>query len=160
MQPLIGAARHTPRLPAPAATALRNTFAELGPGPARQHLADIVRLAQPLFADSPRALGALLGNLLAAACATALQTDRLDSILSVLSLRDLPDSAGHIARCTTARNTGLDLMRRAISALGALAATHITEDPHQLAELTRQLESEAHAQAEAAHAVGSLLATR
>jgi hypothetical protein len=159
-QPLLGTAQHAPRLPGPAAVAVRSTFAALGPGAARDSLGDIVRLAQPIFSGSPRALGSLISDLVSAACATALQVSRLETIVQVLRERESAgqiDSAGlTITRCEQANETGLDLMNRAIAALGSLAASHETNH-EPLAELTRALELEAETQAQAARDANRLI---
>ena len=161
--PLLGNARHVPRLPAPAARAVRAAFAELDGDAPRRLLGDVVRVAQPVFAGAPRALGQLLSDLVVAACATALETERQGVVLAVLSGRSSGAAvAGAAERCERSRQEGVALLERAATALAQLGASQSPSDgvassQEPLAELVKALEREAAAQAEAARDLEVLL---
>ena len=165
VRPALGNARHTPRLPAPAARAARHAFAQLSDGAPSDRLAGVVRVAQPVFAGAPRALGELLSELVVAACATALETERQTSVLAVLEGRaDTADMASAAERCHAARRAGLELLERAGASVANLGASHSLNESETgrrpLAELVREMEREAAAQAEAARDLETLLGSR
>jgi hypothetical protein len=161
-RPALGNARHAPRLPGPAAQAVRRAFAQLTDDLPRGRLAGVVRVAQPVLAGAPRSLGKLLSELVVAACATALETERQTAVLAVLEERtDAPDLAAAAKRCEHSRRVGLELLERAETAVARLGASHALQEAEgeqrPLADLVRELEQEAEAQAEAVRDLESLL---
>lgn len=159
-QPLLGNARHVPRLPAAAARAVRHAFAHLTDSAPRRLLGDVVRVAQPVFAGAPRALGQLLSDLVVAASATALETDRQSAMLAVLQDRSDADVAQAAERCGRSLHDGVALLERAATALARLGASHSPSEQvatEPLAELVQALEHEAVSQAEAARDLEQLL---
>jgi hypothetical protein len=162
VRPALGNARHAPRLPGAAALAVQRAFAEMSDDVPRERLAEVVRVAQPVFVSAPRELGSLLSELVVAASATAIETERQTAMLAVLDDHaDTPDLRVAAERCERSRHTGLDLLERAAAALASLGATHPPREPgarhRPLAELVQELEREAEAQAEAARDLETLL---
>ena len=159
-EPLLGNARHVPRLAAEAAHAVRHAFAHLSDDTPRRLLGDVVRVAQPVFAGAPRALGRLLSDLVVAASATALETDRQRAVLAVLRDRLGIDVAEAAERCERSRRDGIALLERAATALARLGANHSLQEgavSEPLAGLVQALEREAASQAEASRDLEVLL---
>jgi hypothetical protein len=114
-------------LPGTAETAAVAAFARLGAGRSRELLADLVGMARPLISrlrsdGDPGDLESTIGELIVAACDTALEVDRLENSAAVV--RDEMTGDDDVAlrsvaeRCENAAGTGT---RRLVEAVAAVA---------------------------------------
>ena len=170
-EPLLAGARRGPRLPDAAEEVALATFAELPPGNARAILADVVSRGQLLYAavvrrGDPRSLAPLLVELVSAACASARDLAHIDQRL--VNLEDRQGGAAvrsdHtldvVARAERARDAAVQRLLDGIAVLDQLLDQSIRDtavDSERLGEVTRELESEARAQASAAREIEELL---
>lgn len=163
--------------PAPLHADLTATVLTLAEGPARARLTALARIARPLAADlaasnDPADVRSAIVELLAAACETARETDRLGRSADVMrsSLIWTAEVAGDEAqalaartalrRCAEASDMGLARLADAVAALGRIdAETAGLDGPvgSQLQDLTRGLEAAARVHAETAREVDRLL---
>jgi hypothetical protein len=164
----VAVARELP--PALESLAVR-TLAELPPGTARSLLADVVRLARPLFARLARAADdrgqpAVLGELVTSACAAAADLAMLDDGLArfererARAASPSQDWLDALGRSERARDALVQRLLEAMAVLGRLqsqATWAASEEEGTLAEVTRELQAEAAAQAAAAAEIARLL---
>jgi hypothetical protein len=142
-------------------------LAVLPRGRPRALLADLLSLARPLLAGAhmSRDVGRIVGELLAAAAATAHEVDRLEQMQTTLEQHHLLDTATADVRaaalvCDRARRTGTARLESALAALAQLAGASADDAAaagERLAELTRTLGLESQARAGAAQEVATLL---
>jgi hypothetical protein len=146
-------------------------LAELPSGTAQSLLADVTRLARPLFGrleragadrDSPTTLHDLVGS----ACVAATDLAMLDDNLGRFE-RERARAAPHaaewldaLARSERARDALVQRLLEAMTVLGRLqsqATSAVTAGDGTRAEVTRDLRAEAEAQAAAAREIAALL---
>jgi hypothetical protein len=162
-------------LPPRVELAVRDAITRLPTGDAQRLLGDVVREARPLFAARSSSFDAAsddaargqAGELLLAACDTALELARLDALLAPLQ--------GHTASSAPARDDSLlerysaarDLfaarLTDAAGALGALYAAgveHGTPASDRVAELVTDLRADAAARSSAKNELDALLSPR
>jgi hypothetical protein len=169
--PLVASSRGAGGLPPALEAQVVRALAELPSGTAQSLLADITRLARPLFGrleragedrDSPTALHDLIGS----ACAAAGDLAMLDDNLGRFE-RERARAASHapewldaLARSERARDALVQRLLEAMTVLGRLqsqATSAVTAEDGTLAEVTRDLRAEAEAQAAAAREIATLL---
>jgi hypothetical protein len=142
-------------------------LAELPAGTAQGLLADVTRLARPLFARlgddrQPTVLQELVG----AACVAATDLAMLDENLARFE-RERARAASHtaewldaLARSERARDALVQRLLEAMTVLSRLqsqATSAVAAEDGALAEVTRELRTEAEAQAAAAREIAQLL---
>ncbi|HEX6104836.1 MAG TPA: serine/threonine-protein kinase [Gemmatimonadales bacterium] len=169
--PLVTAASGAGELPADLETQLVRALASLPAGTARSLLADVTRLARPLFARLARAgddrhIVPSLRELVALACVAARDLAMLDDNLSRFErarAREVTASAewlDALARSERARDALVQRLLEAMAVVGRLQsqATFATAAADgELAEAARELRAEAEAQAAAAREIDLLL---
>ena len=158
-------------LPAELESRVVRTLAELPPGTARNLLADVTRLARPLFGRMAR-LGddrnsaPVLHELVTSACAAATDLAMLDDSLARFERERARASApaadwlDALARSERARDALVQRLLEAMAVLGRLqsqATFSVSAEDAALAEVTRELGAEASAQAAAAREIEQLL---
>lgn len=165
-------ARAAEALPDSVQHAVLSAFGRLGAGRPRELLADLVSMARPLLASlrasrDPGAIADTIEQLVIAACATALETDRL--LDSATTVRDelLPGSGmeselrAAAERCDDAARTGIDRLVDAVATMAntnGRAASLEGAAGRRLAELTHALQLETGYREEALREVDRLLA--
>ncbi|HEU5041282.1 MAG TPA: serine/threonine-protein kinase, partial [Gemmatimonadales bacterium] len=169
--PLVEPAAAPRELPAELESRVVRALAELPPGTARSLLADVTRLARPLFARLTRAADdrgqtPVLQELVTSACEAATDLAMLDDGLARFE-RQRARAAGPgqdwldaLARSERARDALVQRLLEAMAVLGRLqsqATWAVAEEDGTLAEVTRELRSEAAAQAAAAEEIARLL---
>ncbi|MBV9107927.1 MAG: hypothetical protein JO306_00795, partial [Gemmatimonadetes bacterium] len=135
---------------------------------ARRLLTDVARLGGAVYAAAgergdPFGVGPRVSGALVAACSVARDLDRLDHALAQLQAPEPRAAAGEawldaLARCERMRDASAQRLLDALTVLGLLsaeAATAASLGP--LAALTRELEQDAAAQAEARRDIDALL---
>jgi serine/threonine-protein kinase len=169
--PLVASPRGTRGLPPALEAQVVRALAELPSGTAQSLLADVTRLARPLFGrleragadrDSPTTLHDLVGS----ACVAATDLAMLDDNLGRFE-RERARAAPHaaewldaLARSERARDALVQRLLEAMTVLGRLqsqATSAVTAEDGTLAEVTRDLRAEAEAQAAAAREIAALL---
>ena len=162
-------ARHSGLAPAVEREVVR-TLAELPSGTARGLLADLVRMGSALATrlertGDDRGVAAALGELLPAACSAATDLSQLDQNLGRFErqrdqLATLPDGwLDTLARCERTRDALVQRLLEAMTVVGRLQgqqAALVAESDETLADLTRELRSEAEAQSAAAREMAEL----
>jgi hypothetical protein len=170
-RPLVAPATRRGELPPALQTQVVRALTELPDGSARGLLADITRLARPLFgrlarAGDERGLGPSLIELVAAACAAAADLAMLDENLERFESQRARAAAlpagwlDALARSERARDALVQRLLEAMTVLGRLqsqATEPQTGEDSALAEVTRELRLEAEAQAAAAREISELL---
>ena len=169
--PLVAPAPGARDLPAELESRAVRTLAELPPGTARSLLADVVRLARPLFARLARAADergqtVVLGELVTFACIAAADLGMLDDGLARFE-RERSRAAGPgrdwldaLRRSEQARDALVQRLLEAMAVLGRLqsqATWAAAEEEGTLVEVTRELQAEAALQASAAAEIARLL---
>ena len=166
--PLMAPSDRARELPPALEAQVVRTLAELPAGTAQGLLADVTRLACPLFGrlggdrHEPTALHELVG----AACVAATDLAMLDENLARFE-RERARAAPHasewldsLARSERARDALVQRLLEAMTVLGKLqsqATSAVTAEEGTLAEVTRELRAEAEAQAAAAREIEKLL---
>jgi hypothetical protein len=170
-RPLVAPASRRGELPPELEARVVRTLAELPDGSARGLLADVVRLARPLFwrltkAGDDRGIGPSLSELVAAAVAGAADLAMLDENLERFEAQRARAAAqpdgwlDALARSERARDALVQRLLEAMTVLRRLSsqATERTAgEDSSLAEITRELRCEADAQVAAAHEIEALL---
>ena len=170
--PLVQPREHRRDLPAELENRVVRTLADLPPGTAHGLLADVARLARPLFArladaGDDRGTGALLEELVSSACMAAADLAMLDDNLArfertrARAQSPTAEWLDALARSERARDALVQRLLEAMAVLGRLqsqATFELADDDGALAEVTRELRGEADAQAAAAREVAELLA--
>lgn len=135
-------------LSAGARAAAASALAEFDDGEPRRLLADIVHLSDRMLKSDGRP--ADIDAVVISAAATAREVALLTDVRLTLAGRGAADET--MARCARMQDDGLTLLRRALAALGSVAAVSGPEAEaarQQLAEITREMEAEAAARATA-----------
>jgi hypothetical protein len=171
-RPLVASPVRRDELPADVEGPVVGTLADLPEGSARALLADVTRLARPLFArirkeGDERGVGPLLTDLLRSACAAAADLAALDENLARFEAQRAR-TASHssawldtLARSERARDALVQRLLEAMTVLGRLqsqAGEIAADEDASLAEVTRELRAEAEAQAAASREIAELLA--
>jgi protein kinase-like protein len=169
--PLVASSGGPRELPPGLETQVVRALAELPSGTAQSLLADVVRLARPLFARLARAgddrsQAAVLGELVGSASVAATDLAMLDDNLARFE-RERARAAPHttdwldaLARSERARDALVQRLLEAMTVLGRLqsqATSAVAAEDGTLAEVTRELRAEAEAQAAAAREIAQLL---
>ncbi len=169
--PLVAPSAGAGELPRPLEARAVRALAELPAGTARSLLADVVRLARPLFTrvareGDDRGAGPALQELVAAACAAASDLAMLDDNLARFE-RERARSASHppewldaLAHSERARDALVQRLLEAMTVLGRLqgqATAAAAAEDGTLAEAARELRAEAEAQAAATREIDLLL---
>ena len=147
------------------------TLAELPDGTARSLLADVTRLARPIFARLDRAAaahrdGPVLHDLVTSACLAAADLAMLDDNLArfererARGTTPAPAWLDALARSERARDALVQRLLEAMAVLGRLQSqttASIAAEDGPLAEVTRELRADAEAQTAAAREIAQLL---
>jgi hypothetical protein len=169
--PLVASSARAGELPAALEAQVVRALAELPPGTAQSLLADVTRLARPLFSrleragaggDSSTVLHELVGSACVAATDLAMLDDNLGRFERERSRAASPPSEwlDALARSGRARDALVQRLLEAMTVLGRLqsqATSAVAAEDGTLAEVTRELRAEAEAQAAAAREIGQLL---
>jgi hypothetical protein len=169
--PLVASQGGPRELPPALEAQVVRALAELPSGTAQSLLADVVRLARPLFArlgrggddrDQPAVLTELVGSASMAATDLAMLDDNLARFE-----RERARAASHttdwldaLARSERARDALVQRLLEAMTVLGRLqsqATSAVTAEDGSLAEVTRELRAEAEAQAAAGREIEEML---
>jgi hypothetical protein len=169
--PLVVSSAGAGELPPALEAQVVRALAELPTGTAQSLLADVTRLARPLFArlgrlgddrDKPTVLHELVGS----ACVAATDLAMLDDNLARFE-RERARGASHasewldsLARSERARDALVQRLLEAMTVLGRLqsqATSAVAAEDGTLAEVTRELRAQAEAQAAAAREIALLL---
>jgi hypothetical protein len=169
--PLVASSGGPRELPPALETQVVRALAELPSGTAQSLLADVVRLARPLFARLARAgddrsQAPVLAELVGSASVAATDLAMLDDNLARFE-RERARVASHttdwldaLARSERARDALVQRLLEAMTVLGRLqsqATSAVAAEDGTLAEVTRELRAEAEAQAAAAREIAQLL---
>jgi hypothetical protein len=170
--PLVAPPKRVASLPPAVERKVMEALVGLPPGTARGLLADVVRASGALYASlertgADRGLAPSLGELCSAACRAAQDLADLDENLSRFERQRerfaaaAPERLDALARCERTRDALVQRLLEAMTAVARLRTQHAelaeaAESP--LAELTRELQAEAEAQAAAAKEIEALLA--
>ena len=169
--PLVIPASAADQLPRELERQVIRALAELPVGTARGLLADVTRLARPIFArlgreGDPRAHESLLHELVSSACVAAADLAMLDDNLArfererARATEPGADWLDALARSERARDALVQRLLEAMAVLGrlqSLAAAAVPAEDESLAQVTRELRLEAEAQAAAAREIAQLL---
>jgi predicted Ser/Thr protein kinase len=169
--PLVTAVRGSGELPPELEARVVRALADLPDGTARSLLADVTRLARPLFARLDRIGtagrdGPVLHELVTAACLAATDLAMLDDNLARFEReRARAASPGAawldaLARSERARDALVQRLLEAMAVLGRLqsqATSALSAEDGPLAEVTRELRADTEAQAAAAREIAQLL---
>jgi len=169
--PLVTATRGAGELPAELEARVVRALADLPDGTARSLLADVTRLARPVFARLDRAGdarrdGPVLHELVASACLAAADLAMLDDNLARFERERARAAApaaawlDALARSERARDALVQRLLEAMAVLGRLqsqASSALSSEDGPLAEVTRELRADAEAQAAAAREIAQLL---
>jgi hypothetical protein len=156
-------------LPPTAESAVARAFTRLGAGRSRELLADLVSLARPLVDrlrrdGDPGGLESTIGELVVAACGTALEVDRLETSAGVV--REEMDGPADVAlrsaaeRCEEAASDGTRRLVEAVAAVadaGGRTALLDGSATRRLAALLREFHDEADYRESALREVEKLL---
>ena len=168
-KPLLDGSGAKSGLPRDVESVLVGAFAELQTGSAREQLVDITRVARTVFnALEPdhHELRASVGELVTAACATALDVSRLDVTLASISeggsgqSEDDTSLKGLRGRCATMREQRVDQLAHALRVLGTITSDAVDSQDGagaQLGSVTRELMNEASAHVYAQREISALL---
>ena len=168
-KPLLEGSGATSGLPRDVESVLVGAFAELQTGTAREQLVDITRVARTVFTtieSDHHDLRASVGELVTAACATALDVSRLDVTLASISedgsgwAEGGTSLAGLRGRCATMREQRVDQLAQALRVLGMITSGAVDLQRGagaQLGSVTRELMSEASAHLYARREISELL---
>ena len=165
--PVVAGSNRVRELPPALEAQVVKALAELPSGTAQGLLADVTRLARPLFArlggdHQPTVLHELVG----AACGAATDLAMLDENLArfererTRAAAHAPDWLDALARSERARDALVQRLLEAMTVLSKLqsqATSAVAAEDGSLAEVTRELRAEAEAQAEAAEEIEQLL---
>lgn len=169
--PLVASSGGPRELPLALETQVIRALAELPSGTAQSLLADVVRLARPLFARLSRARDdryqpTVLAELVGSACEAATDLAMLDDNLGRFE-RERARAASHtpgwldsLARSERARDALVQRLLEAMTVLGRLQSqttAAVAAEDGTLAEVTRELRADAAAQAAAAREIALLL---
>ena len=169
--PLMAPAAASRDLPPELESGVVRTLAELPPGTARNLLADVTRLARPVFGrlarlGDDRSTTPVLHELVTSACTAATDLAMLDESLTRFERERARASApaadwlDALARSERARDALVQRLLEAMAVLGRLqsqATFAVTAEDGALAEVTRELGAEALGQAAAAREIAELL---
>jgi len=169
--PLVAPPKRVASLPPALERKVVDALVTLPAGTARSLLADVVRTSGALYATIARTgddrnLGPALDELVTAACQAALDLADLDENLGRFERqreRFVTGSAERLdalARCERTRDALVQRLLEAMTAVARLRTQHAElaeETEPTLAELTRELQAEAEAQAAAAKEIEALL---
>jgi predicted Ser/Thr protein kinase len=169
--PLVAPPARQAALPPALERAVMDALVTLPPGTARSLLADVVRTSGALFATiartgDERGLGPSLAELVTAACRAALDLADLDENLTRFErqrerfVAGSPERLDALSRCERTRDALVQRLLEAMTAVARLRTQHAElagESEPTLAELTRELQAEAQAQAAAAREIAALL---
>jgi hypothetical protein len=169
--PLVAPSGGARELPAELEARVVRALAELPAGTARGLLADVTRLARPLFARLARAgdergNGPVLQELVASASVAATDLAMLDDNLArfererARAASPAPEWLDALARSERARDALVQRLLEAMTVLGRLQSqttSAVAAEDGPLAEVTRELRAEAEAQAAAAREIARLL---
>lgn len=147
---------HGPGLTAAARTVAAAALSDLEAGETRDLLGDIVYIAQRLLASGCGL--ADLDDLVISAAATAREVDTLAAARAALDRGAGDDHV--LTRCAEMHRSGMDLLHRALAALGSLSAAGGADSSLQrehLSGLVREMEAEAAARFAAAIEVAGTL---
>ena len=168
-KPLLDGSGATSGLPRDVESVLVGALAELQTGTAREQLVDITRVARTVFTTiepDHHDLRASVGELVTAACATALDVSRLDVTLASISEDGSGRSKGGTSltglrgRCATMREQRVDQLAQALRVLGMITSGAVDSQGGagaQLGSVTRELTSEASAHLYAQREISELL---
>ena len=168
-KPLLDGSGATSGLPRDGESVLVAAFAELQTGTAREQLVDITRVARTVFTTiepDHHDLRASAGELVTAACATALDVSRLDVTLALISEDGSGRSEGATSltglrgRCATMREQRVDQLAQALRVLGMITSGAVDSQGGagaQLGSVTHELMSEASAHLYAQREISELL---
>ena len=166
--PLVAPRGRRSALPAAVDGRVAGTLTALPDGGARRLLADVARLGGAVFAaarerNDPFGIGDRVSRVLLAACGVARDLDRLDATLARLQApgpRATHDEGwlDALARCERMRDASAQRLLDALTVLGRLSAEATDGGSLEpLAALTRELQQDAAAQAEARRELDALL---
>jgi hypothetical protein len=169
--PLVAPPARAASLPVAVERTVMDTLVSLPPGTARGLLADVVRASGALYATLERTgddrdLAPALGELVSAACRAALDLGDLDENLGRFErqrerfVAASPERLDALARCERTRDALVQRLLEAMTAVARLRTQHAElaeESEPTLADVTRELQAEAAAQAAAAKEIEALL---
>jgi predicted Ser/Thr protein kinase len=169
--PLVAPPRRAAALPPAIERTVMEALVSLPAGTARSLLADVVRASAALYASLDRAgderdLAPSLGELVTAACRAAQDLADLDENLSRFErqrerfIAAAPERLDALSRCERTRDALVQRLLEAMTAVARLRTQHaelVEETEPTLADLTRELQAEADAQAAAAKEIEALL---
>jgi Protein kinase domain len=166
--PLVAPSDRARELPAALEAQVVRALADLPAGTAQGLLADVVRLARPLFTrlGDDRHEPTVLRELVGAACTAATDLAMLDDNLVRFErerARAAPQTSewlDALARSERARDALVQRLLEAMTVLARLqsqATSAVTEEDGTLAEVARELRAEAEARAAAAREIAELL---
>lgn len=167
-RPLVRPRGRSSLLPPETDRTISAALTSLPNGAARTLLADVARLGGAVYASArergdPFGIGNRVSGVMGAACGAARDLDRLDATLARLQEPRPRAAAGEawldaLARCERMRDAGAQRLLEALTVLGLLAAEQSdTASLEHLSALTRELEGDAAAQAEARRDLDALL---
>jgi hypothetical protein len=169
--PLVTPPNRAAALPPAIEGKVMEALVSLPAGTARSLLADVVRASGALYASLDRAgddrdLAPSLGELVTAACRAAQDLADLDENLGRFERQRerfvvaAPERLDALSRCERTRDALVQRLLEAMTAVARLRTQHaelVEETGPTLAELTRELQAEADAQAAAAKEIEALL---
>ena len=169
--PLVMPPKRVAALPPALERKVVDALVSLPPGTARSLLADVVRTSGALYATIARTgddrnLAPSLDELVTAACRAALDLADLDENLGRFErqrerfVTGSPERLDALSRCERTRDALVQRLLEAMTAVARLRTQHAElaeETEPTLAELTRELQAEAKAQAAAAKEIEALL---
>ena len=169
--PLVNPSRGAAELPPDLEAQVVRALSELPDGTARGLLADVTRLARPVFvrlerAGDLRSNGPVLHELVASACLAASDLAMLDDNLArfererARAASPPADWLDTLARSERARDALVQRLLEAMAVLGRLqsqATLQLSAEDSPIADVTRELRAEAEAQAAAAREIAQLL---
>ena len=166
-KPLVDPRGRSSLLPPAVDRTVAATFTTLPDGPARRLLADVARLGGVVYAAAhergdPFGVEGKVAGVMTAACGVARDLDRLDATLARLQAPAPRAAMGErwldaVARCERMRDAAAQRLLEALTALGLLAAEQTDGASLALSALTRELEDDAAAQAQARRELDALL---
>jgi hypothetical protein len=165
--PVVAPSERARELPSALEAQVVRALAELPAGTAQGLLADVTRLARPLFARlGDDRQSTVLQELVGSACVAATDLAMLDENLARFE-RERARAASHtaewldaLARSERARDALVQRLLEAMTVLSRLqsqATSAVAAEDGALAEVTRELRTEAEAQAAAAREIAQLL---
>ena len=169
--PLVAPPKRVASLPPALEHTVMEALVSLPSGTARGLLADVVRASGALYATldrtgDERGLAPSLGELVTAACRAAVDLADLDENLGRFErqrerfVSGSPERLDALSRCERTRDALVQRLLEAMTAVARLRTQHAElaeESEPTLADLTRELQAEAEAQAAAAKEIEALL---